>query len=151
MTSHKYGQIVPTPCGSILPHTKPPQVPYNATNRFLSISSNIPYYSYHPQLTLQFSDFRKSVPGSTDCVGLVDAWGVCNAPFPFFSKPSWYIHNIMFSLFSFGYRKSRRVVKTWKCDKHGQPWLLLKKRELGMVDASSVYKSAISLHARFIC
>ena len=45
---------------------------------------------------------------------------------------------------------SRKVVKTWKCDKHGQPWLLLKKRDLGMVDASSIYKSAISLYAGLI-
>ena len=41
------GQIVPTPRGSILHHTKPSQVPYNAKNRFLAISSNIPYYSYY--------------------------------------------------------------------------------------------------------
>ena len=46
--------------------------------------------------------------------------------------------------------KNRKVVKTWKCDKHGQPWLLLKKRDLGMVDASSIYKSAISLYAGLI-
>jgi len=36
------GQIVPTPRGSVLHHTKPSQVPYNAKNRFLAISSNIP-------------------------------------------------------------------------------------------------------------
>ena len=42
------GQIVPTPRGSVLHHTKPSQVPYNAKNRFLAISSNIPYYSYYP-------------------------------------------------------------------------------------------------------
>ena len=41
ITSQKYGQIVPTPCGSILHHTKPSQKPYNAKNRFLAISSNI--------------------------------------------------------------------------------------------------------------
>ena len=41
------GQIVPTPRGSVLHHTKPSQVPYNAKNRFLAISSNIPYYSYY--------------------------------------------------------------------------------------------------------
>ena len=34
LTSQKYGQIVPTSCGSILPHTKPSQLPYNAQNRF---------------------------------------------------------------------------------------------------------------------
>ena len=36
------GQIVPTPRGSVLHHTKPSQVPYNAKDRFLAISSNIP-------------------------------------------------------------------------------------------------------------
>ena len=41
MTSQKYGQIVPTPCGSISHHTKPSQKPYNQKNRFLAISSNI--------------------------------------------------------------------------------------------------------------
>ena len=43
--------------------------------------------------------------------------------------------------------EDRKVVNKWKCDKNGQPWLLLKKRHLGMVDASSVYKSPISLYA----
>ena len=32
ITSQKYGQIVPTPCGSISHHTKPSQKPYNAQN-----------------------------------------------------------------------------------------------------------------------
>ena len=52
VTCQKHGQIVPTPRGSILPHTKPSQVPYNAQNRFLSgyrpylvIFPIIPYYS----------------------------------------------------------------------------------------------------------
>ena len=47
MTSQKYGQIVPTPHGSILHHTKPSQKSYNAKNRFLGTSNNIPYYSYY--------------------------------------------------------------------------------------------------------
>ena len=46
ITSQKYGQIVPTPCGSILHHTKPSQKPYNQKNQFWAISSNIPYYSH---------------------------------------------------------------------------------------------------------
>ena len=33
-SSQNDGQIVPTPRGSILHHTKPSQVPYNAQNRF---------------------------------------------------------------------------------------------------------------------
>ena len=35
ITSQKYGQIAPTPCGSISHHTKPSQKPYNDKNRFL--------------------------------------------------------------------------------------------------------------------
>ena len=46
--SQKYGQIVPTPCGSILHASRASHPPYNAKNRFLGISSNIPYYSYYP-------------------------------------------------------------------------------------------------------
>ena len=42
LNSQTDGQIVPTPRGNVLHHTKPSQVPYNATNRFLAISSNIP-------------------------------------------------------------------------------------------------------------
>ena len=32
--SQKYGQIIPTPHGSLLHHTKPSQLPYNAKNQF---------------------------------------------------------------------------------------------------------------------
>ena len=74
LTSQKYGQIVPTPRGSILPHTKPSQVPYNAQNRFLgvsAISSNIPYYS------LLFP--RESV-GITANNYLITSWSLEDAP-----------------------------------------------------------------------
>ena len=43
MTSQKYGQIVPTPRGSILPHTKPSQVPYNAKIVLFRENGNIQY------------------------------------------------------------------------------------------------------------
>ena len=40
------GKSFPHPLGVFCPIPNPPQVPYDAKNRFLAISSNIPYYSY---------------------------------------------------------------------------------------------------------
>ena len=64
ITSQKHGQIVPTPSGSISHHTKPSQKPYNATNRFLAISSNIPYYSYYSyrRLVIRIGQRAKPLP-----------------------------------------------------------------------------------------
>ena len=41
ITSQKYGQIVPTTCGSILHHTKPSQVPYNTKKKMFLANGHI--------------------------------------------------------------------------------------------------------------
>ena len=77
MTSQKYGQIVPTPCGSISHHTKPCQKPYNPQNRF---------FSQRPYLVISIF-FQYTTVGNPlyTTVGNPDLSEnfPCNAPFPY--------------------------------------------------------------------
>ena len=68
ITSQKYRQIVPTPCGSILQHTKPSQRPYKTKNRFLL--SKRPYLSQQELLPW-------GTPGNYSCetaTGISPTW-----------------------------------------------------------------------------